>query len=386
MGPWLTRTMTEVRDWSPFVEAGLLPSTDPEHEARRSLLAFLLDEGCGIEEMVIADRRGRLFGLAGDRIIRPGARALTFAELAERTGGDEATLRRVWRAFGLADWDSDLGVASAEEAEAFGVVVTSLAVMGEDLALELARSVGAALSRIGDAQNAIGRSLSPVGSVATSGSEVDTARYWGGLAHVVVELGRLLDVLSRHHFELAREHFERSGSFDLMLRRMTRGAVGFVDMSGYTAATERLGEAEFARLISSFSTRVDETVRDLGGRVVKFVGDAAMIVAPDPLVMVTIAHELVESWASTGAGLTLHTGLAYGELLCQDGDYFGSAVNLAARLGALAGPGSILATAPVGEALPEAEWSVEWLAAQPIRGIAEPVVTCVVHRRAATAG
>ena len=68
-------------------------------------------------------------------------------------------------------------------------------------------------------------------------------------------------------------------------------------------------------------------------------------------------------------------------MLCQDGDYFGSVVNIAARLGALAGSGSILATAAVGEALPDADWSVEWREPQAVRGIADPVRTCVIRRR-----
>ena len=139
------------------------------------------------------------------------------------------------------------------------------------------------LSRVGEATNAIGRAASPEGAIAISGSEVATARYWHGVAPFVPGVGQLLDVVSRHHFELAREHFERTQSWDVMSRRMTRLAVGFIDMSGFTAATEDLDEVEFGRLMASFSVQVDETVRDLGGRVVKFVGDAAMVVAPRPI-------------------------------------------------------------------------------------------------------
>jgi adenylate cyclase len=304
---------------------------------------------------------------------------LTFAEVAERIGADEGMIRRAWRAFGLAEWSSDAGVASVAEAEAFRVVATSVALLGEDLTLDLARSIGAGLARIGEAQNSIGRSLSPSSSLATSGSELETARYWAAVAPVAAQMGPLLDVLSRHHFELAREHFERSESFDLMHRRLTRGAVGFIDMSGYPEATEQLGDVEFSRLISAFSTQVGETVSELSGRVVKLVGDAAMVVAPNPAMLATIAHELVVGWAAVGAGLTLHGGLASGELLCQDGDYFGSAVNLAARLSALAEPGTIVASASVGTALPADEWAVEWLDPRPVRGLAAPVVTCLVR-------
>jgi adenylate cyclase len=246
--------------------------------------------------------------------------------------------------------------------------------------LELARAVGAALSRVGEATNAIGRAASPEGAIAISGSEVATARYWHGVAPFVPGVGRLLDVVSRHHFELAREHFERTQSWDVMSRRMTRLAVGFIDMSGFTAATEDLDEVEFGRLMASFSVQVDETVRDLGGRVVKFVGDAAMVVAPQPTDLTAIAHQLVTSWATLGPDLSLHAGLAYGELLNQDGDFYGRAVNLAARLGALAGPGEILGSALIGEALPPEEWHVAWLEPRSIRGMAEPVVTCSIQR------
>lgn len=345
------------------------------------LLEFLLEVGCSLDEMIDADRRGRLFGLAGDRINRPGARALTLGQVAEHTGGDEALVRRLWRALGLEGWESDDPVASDEDAGALVMPLLATSLVGEEGVLELMRAVGASLSRVAEATNAIGRVASPGGSIAISGSEVSTARWWHGVAPFVPSIGRLLDAASRHHFEMAREHFERSQSWDVMFRRMTRLAVGFIDMSGFTAATEELDEVEFGRLMASFSVQVDETVRDLGGRVVKFVGDAAMIVAPQPADLAEIAHELVRSWASLGPGLALHAGLAYGELLNQDGDFYGRAVNLAARLGALAGPGDILASALIGEALESVDWDVTWLEPRPIRGMADAVVTCNVERR-----
>ena len=331
--------------------------------------------------MVIADRRGRLFGLAGDRIIRPGARALTFAELAERTGGDEATLRRLWRAFGLADWDSDLGVASAEEAEAFGVVVTSLAVMGEDLALELARSVGAALR---------GSAMPRTPSGAASPRSARWRRAGARSTPLATGEGLPMSWSARAPAGRLVSAPLRAGEGALRAVRQLRpdappddaGAVGFVDMSGYTAATERLGEAEFARLISSFSTHVDETVRDLGGRVVKFVGDAAMIVAPDPLVVVTIAHELVERWAARGRASRSTPAWPTGS--CSARTATTSGAPSTSRPGSEHGRARlILATAPIGEALTGVEWDVEWLEPQPVRGIAEPVgpASCTAERQ-----
>ena len=374
--------MAGARDWTPYEDAGLIPSTEPEATGRRALLELLIEQGCGIDEMIEAHRRGRLFALVGDRIVRPGARALTFAEVAERAGSTDPTVRRIWRAMGLPGWDSDDGIASEADAEAIAVLAELVPIFDEERVLAHARAVGASLSRIAEATNAIGRTLTADGSLTTSGSEVETARYWEALAPYIPALGRVLDVFSRHHFELARDHFERTGSYDLMLRSLTRAAVGFVDMSGFTAATERLGEIEFARLMTAFATQVEQTVQELGGRVVKFVGDAAMIVAPDADVLATITSELVAGWVESSDGLTLHAGLAYGELLCQDGDYFGSPVNIAARLAALAGPGAILATSTFGDGLDPDRWAIERLDPQPVRGIADPVATCLVRPRA----
>jgi class 3 adenylate cyclase len=371
-------------DWQPYLETGLLGGLGPEHDERRELLSFLIGEGCTIEEMVAADERGRLFGLAGDRVLRPGARRHTLAEVAELTRGDEQLVRRLWRSFGLAGWDSEASLASPDDVQVIREAVVAVRVLGEEAALAYFRAIGAALSRIGEASNALGRSLSPAGSVATSASELETARYWAGIAPMLPSTGRMLDVFFRHHFELAREHFERSNSFDLMSRRRTRAAVGFVDMSGFTRATEELDDAAFARLMESFAQLAGETVSDLGGRVVKLIGDAAMVVAPDPPVLVNAVDELLSRWSHSQAGYTLHAGLAYGELLCQDGDFFGRAVNIAARLVAVAGPETMLASAAVGEALTGPEWLVEWQEPADLRGMAEPIVTCVV-RRSATA-
>ncbi len=371
----------DLGDWTAYEEAGLVPVGGPDRAARLDLLEFLLGEGCTLEEMIDADRRGRLFGLAGDRVAHPGAGALTLADVAAGTGGDVALVRRLWRALGLPGGHGDERVASADDVEVLGSMVAVVAIAGEDLALELARTIGASLFRIADAANSVGRSTNPLSAVATSESELETARYWAGIAPLVPALGNLLDVLIRHHLDLAREHFERSDSYDVMHRRLTRLAVGFVDLSGFTSATEQLGEQDFARLMTSFSSRVGDTVRDLGGRVVKFVGDAAMIVAPDVPTLATIANDLVESWATVNDGLTLHAGLAHGELLSQDADYFGSAVNLASRLSALAEPGTILASAAAGDALVKAGWTIDWLDPRPIRGFEDPVVTCVVHPR-----
>ncbi len=81
--------------------AGLLDVTDDRLDERRQLVSFLLEQGCSVEEMVAANSRGRLFGLAGDRILRPGGSQFTLAETAEHIGLDLRALERIWQAFGF---------------------------------------------------------------------------------------------------------------------------------------------------------------------------------------------------------------------------------------------------------------------------------------------
>ena len=61
-----------------------------------------------------------------------------------------------------------------------------------------------------------------------------------------------------------------------------------------------------------------------------------------------------------------------GTVLALDGDYFGPVVNLAARLVAIADPGTVLVSDPVAERL-AGRRVAESLGRQPIRGFTEPV-------------
>ena len=72
---------------------------------------------------------------------------------------------------------------------------------------------------------------------------------------------------------------------------------------------------------------------------VKFLGDAVMWVSSDPERLAKIALDLVDHPRAREEGIQVRAGLGYGEILAISGDYFGNAVNLAARLVAAAAPG-----------------------------------------------
>jgi class 3 adenylate cyclase len=114
-----------------------------------------------------------------------------------------------------------------------------------------------------------------------------------------------------------------------------------------------------------------------GGRVVKFIGDEVMWVTSTPERLMKVAIDLVEHPRAREAGLQVRAGLGYGQVLAIGGDYFGNAVNLAARLVAAAAPGQILAASDLRDEL--AEWPAIPLEPLPLKGFESPVTAYDLH-------
>jgi class 3 adenylate cyclase len=360
-------------DWQAIEDAGLYDPADPDAADRRALIEYLDAEGCTLDEMKAAHAKGRLFGLAGDRIVRPGRDEFTLREAAEKIGADPLLVQRLWRAFGLPLVDVDTKVASASDLEALPLFLGVAALLGEDAALGLARVNGAAVARIADAVSAAFRSAISDLAVDTSGSELATAKTFAGVAALAPAAGRTLDVLLRHHLESARQQFEVSGSGDVALSGQVRSAVGFADVSGFTALSQVATSAELSRLVDAFEDLATTHVHEAGGRVVKFIGDAVMYVTPHAPAAVDVALRLVHH-----SSHPVRAGVTYGLLLAQDGDYFGPPVNLAARLVANAEPGQVLIDEQAATHLDQTYVTTP----QPpttLRGIADPVVAYAVE-------
>ena len=84
-------------------------------------------------------------------------------------------------------------------------------------------------------------------------------------------------------------------------------------------------------------------------RLAKTIGDAAMLVAPEPRPLVDAVLALVQESHSDEHPL-LRAGIAAGEALPRAGDWYGRPVNLASRLTAFARRGTVVAAREVREA------------------------------------
>ena len=351
-------------------DAGLYDPEAPDAAERLELIQFLLEQDCSVEEMVAANSRGRLFALAGDRIVRPGRDIFTLAEVAEQVGCPVEEIRAIWRAFGLVVGDDDQPVASVADVDMLRTAVGMTGFLGREATLGLARVMGSSMARVGDAASTSVRGQMPAMSVAVSGSELETARAFAGIAGAVPALGRVLDTLFRHHLENARMHFERTDSWDVVGEGGIRVGVGFTDLCGFTGLTQQLSLDSLSQLLSRFEEIATDVVNDLGGRLVKFIGDAVMFVAIDAPTAVAVAEALVD--AARERGLTARAGVTVGTALALDGDYFGPVVNLAARLVTLAEPGTLLVSDEVAQRVQDSRVSIP-LGPQQIRGFDDPV-------------
>jgi class 3 adenylate cyclase len=132
-------------------------------------------------------------------------------------------------------------------------------------------------------------------------------------------------------------------------------AVLFADVSGSTRLYEELGDEEALSTIARCLTVVKEACDGYQGRLVKTIGDEAMVVFPAADHAAQAAAEIQARIAEEPAvgtqRLALRVGFHYGPALETGGDIFGDSVNLAARLVALAKRAQVITSAETAEAL-----------------------------------
>jgi adenylate cyclase len=150
-------------------------------------------------------------------------------------------------------------------------------------------------------------------------------------------------------------------------------AVAFVDLSGYTRMTEELGDETAARTSEVLRERAEAVAEAEGGRVVKLLGDGAMLSFRDPTRAVAAAERLVRDLTDE-LGVPAHAGVAAGPIIQRDLDLFGRTVNLAARLSGQAGPGEVVVSPEVADIVGSSDgFSFEQIPAARLKGFAEPV-------------
>lgn len=187
--------------------------------------------------------------------------------------------------------------------------------------------------------------------------------------------------LEQNLIEQVLEHVEAAMERTGAIRRRPRQvpAIGFVDLSGFTALTEARGDQAAAELTYHFSDLVRSTTGRHGGRPVKFLGDGVMCHFPDPGDSILAALEIVEEAPSAGLP-PAHIGLHAGPVVARDSDYFGRTVNVASRVASHAGPDQVLVTEDIRAMSMLEGIRFESIGEVSLKGIASPVPLHQVSR------
>src|SRR6266540_3081663 len=156
------------------------------------------------------------------------------------------------------------------------------------------------------------------------------------------------------------------------------------DVRGYTVFTQERGDEAAAELAGKFAVVAREGVEARGGVVVELRGDEALAVFDSPRQAIRASVELQrrfvdETVADPTLPLAVGIGLDAGEAVPVEDGYRGGALNLAARLCSLAGPGEVLATETVLQ-LARAVDGIRYgeRRVERVKGIAKPVTAVEV--------
>jgi class 3 adenylate cyclase len=136
-------------------------------------------------------------------------------------------------------------------------------------------------------------------------------------------------------------------------------SVVFADLVGSTGIFERLGDETAGRFVTQLTTALAKIFEQHNGRVVKLLGDGLFVVFADEVQALTACIAIQERLqqkpvraGGVGRPVQMQMGVESGEVVEIQGDCYGDAVNIAARLADLAGADQILTTQRVREAVP----------------------------------
>jgi class 3 adenylate cyclase len=116
----------------------------------------------------------------------------------------------------------------------------------------------------------------------------------------------------------------------------------FADLVGYGALTEQRGDEAAMRVAREFRRVMRTLSHEHGAWHVKSMGDGAMICVPDATRAIALAERTLTEVGDHPGLLPVRVGAHTGPAVLHDGDWYGSAVNVAARLVAAARPNEAL--------------------------------------------
>ena len=349
---------------------------------RAELVKWLLDQGITADE--IRTTNPPLL-LATRHLMGDDGSYVSTREISETYGVDLALLQQVQRAIGLVrvdDPDAVVHMRADGEAAAFTQRFVELGLDPEQLVL-VVRVLAEGLSRAAEVMRYT--ALSAI--MRPGATELEIAKASKAL---VSEIAPMLGPMIQHMLFMQLRHMMENEAVNAAERAAGKplpGArqitVAFADLVGFT----RIGEVVSAEELGHLANRLAHLARDMTVppvRFIKTIGDAVMFVCPDPLPMLDVVLKLVETVDTDNDFPRLRAGVASGMAVSRAGDWFGSPVNMASRVTAVARPGTVLAADSFWEGLGEnreyGEFSGTFAGARRLKGIKNEVKLFRIRR------
>ncbi len=161
------------------------------------------------------------------------------------------------------------------------------------------------------------------------------------------------------------------------MRENNQLAIMFADIAGSTKLYETIGNDRAREVTSRCIALLSAVTAEYKGRVVKTIGDEVMCTFPTADSASQAAVRMQETVADEAASLgNLHirVGFHFGEVILENGDVFGDAVNLAARMAAQARGDQIITTGETLDAMsPYLRFGSRELITTTVKGKAAPI-------------
>jgi adenylate cyclase len=375
-----------LRRWA---RAGILPQYDGEWTSsaigHARVVARMRSRGHPLAEIKRATEEGRLaFGFLED-LFPSDQQRMTIEQAARESGLDVGLVQRLVNSLGVSPEHST--TVSEDELQLMRYVAAVLDTGFPLVALlQLVRVYGQAMARVADAEVRLFHLYVHEPLLRSGAAGMETAEQMLALSRQVLPLaGPVLDQVHQHYLQHFIEqdvvgHMEAdlSGS-SVDLGRM-RVAIAFADLTGYTRLTEEEGELTALDAVERFVEAVENTLPE-EARVIKTIGDEAMIVGSDPAALTDWA---VGFQRLHGGRPLPRIAVHYGVALFRDGDYYGRDVNIASRVAARAAGGEVLVTRPVVEYLepPAPHLEYERIAEVKLKGFTDTTEIFIARQRA----
>ena len=356
-----------------FEAEGLLEGVSGDaREARLALLEELAADGVELEELRDAVGSGRLALLPVERALSGEGPRYTAREVAEESGVELSDLQTLMAAIGVSDPGPDERVHTRADVEAAKRLKAFIDLgLPEEGMLRVARTIGMATARIAEAN----RELVLHTVIQPGDSERDLAHRLAGAARQLMPLVgptlgyalqvHLIDQIRHGVIEAAQLEAGRAGG-------ATEASVCFADIVGFTALGEEIEIDQLASMAGRFEQMAAE-VAEPPVRLVKMIGDAAMLVSPDATALMDAAlrlHAVADREDEEFPQLRI--GVAHGPALNHAGDWYGRPVNLASRITGVARRGSVLANEAAKEAAGEG-FHYSFAGEKRLKGVEAPV-------------